>query len=271
MKIVTRADLGHGPSPAPALTMPTPRLWLHHTASEHHGPDGWRELWRFHTRTRGYADIAYSFLVDDDGTIYEGRGAGKVGAHTAGNNSTSHAICFMGALHRRAPHRAAVVAAGQLVRHGHERGWWPAQITGGHRDAPGAGTACPGIHGQAAIAEINRIASTRPDTPEEARTMGYVAARLIPGAGAHTKGVWAGRWPFVALQQDGSRWKLVGFNGARIDENGATFGFGVSVLWLPHPMAGPPIDVHMVTRGSRKGTVVVMAEDGGTFAARVSA
>jgi hypothetical protein len=43
-----------------------------------------------------------------------------------------------------------------LVRHGHQQGWWPATLTGGHRDV--RPTACPGANLYVEIAEINRQA-----------------------------------------------------------------------------------------------------------------
>jgi len=45
---------------------------------------------------KGWSDIAYSWLVDKNGTIYEGRGWGISGAHTVGYNSTAHAVCYIG-------------------------------------------------------------------------------------------------------------------------------------------------------------------------------
>lgn len=40
--------------------------------------------------------VCFSFLVGGDGTVYEGRGWGVVGAHTKGNNHDSLGIAFMG-------------------------------------------------------------------------------------------------------------------------------------------------------------------------------
>lgn len=40
--------------------------------------------------------VCFSFLVGGDGTVYEGRGWGVVGAHTKGHNHDSLGIAFMG-------------------------------------------------------------------------------------------------------------------------------------------------------------------------------
>ena len=45
---------------------------------------------------RGWVGIGYNFYIRKDGTIYEGRGWDKVGAHCSGHNSTSLGICFEG-------------------------------------------------------------------------------------------------------------------------------------------------------------------------------
>lgn len=50
----------------------------------------------FHVNTRGWNGIAYSFLISFDGTIYEGRGWGRQGAHTENRNSTAAGVCFRG-------------------------------------------------------------------------------------------------------------------------------------------------------------------------------
>lgn len=40
--------------------------------------------------------VCLSFLVGGDGTVYEGRGWGVVGAHAKGNNHDSVGVAFMG-------------------------------------------------------------------------------------------------------------------------------------------------------------------------------
>jgi hypothetical protein len=51
-----------------------------------------------------------------------------------------------------------------LLEHGVDQGWWPdATLTGGHRDAPGANTSCPGDALWAHIDDINRQAATQED------------------------------------------------------------------------------------------------------------
>lgn len=163
-RIVSRAEWGaRAPKSRRTIATPTPRLWIHHTAGGEHGAAGVRQIQRFHMDSRGWSDIAYSFLVDDDGTIYEGRGVGIAGGHTQGDNSSSHAICLMGNFENEQPTDAALDSAAHLAAYGRQQGWWH-DVTGGHRDAPGASTACPGRHLQAVL---DRIRSYDGNTEED--------------------------------------------------------------------------------------------------------
>jgi uncharacterized protein with LGFP repeats len=59
-----------------------------------------RSIYRYHTQTLGWADIAYNFLVDRFGRIWVGR-SGSVGrmargAHTLGFNNTSVGVAVLG-------------------------------------------------------------------------------------------------------------------------------------------------------------------------------
>lgn len=152
------------PKRAPHKIAPTPRLWLHHTA----GPAGQTlaAIQAYHQWSKGWNDIAYSFLATADGRAWEGRGALIAGGHTAGDNTTSHAICAVGDYSHGAPSPAMVETIAQLVAHGHRQGWWTTRrITGGHREAPGAATACPGDRLQALIPTINARAADILDGP----------------------------------------------------------------------------------------------------------
>lgn len=183
IEIVSRSQWGaRPPKSRTTIATPTPKLFLHHSAGAHRGAAGVRQIQSFHMDTRNYADIAYSFLIDGETlTIYEGRGAGVQGGHTRGHNSTSHAVCVMGNYETTAPTNALIDRIRQLVAHGHTQGWWPAQLTGGHRDV--GSTACPGQHLYDAIPQINTPAegpdvSTRIERLEEiAESLGYTITK----------------------------------------------------------------------------------------------
>ena len=103
-----------------------------------------RGVQNFHMDGRGWADIAYSFLVDVvSGDIYEGRGLGIAGGHTAGYNSTSHAICWIANTDQVNPTAKAKRAWLATLRTIEAR--FGAGPERGHRDV--APTACPGGFG----------------------------------------------------------------------------------------------------------------------------
>jgi hypothetical protein len=80
---------------------------VHHSASgngyaQADVPSLIRSFYKYHTHSLGWNDIAYNFLVDSFGTIWEGRYGGidqpVRGAHTLGFNGSSTGICVIGNL-----------------------------------------------------------------------------------------------------------------------------------------------------------------------------
>jgi hypothetical protein len=78
---------------------------VHHTVNSNsysasQGPQLLRGIYGYHTQSLGYCDIAYHFLVDRYGNLYEGRygGAGNavMGAHALGFNTSSSGVALIG-------------------------------------------------------------------------------------------------------------------------------------------------------------------------------
>lgn len=88
--------------------------------------------------------VAYHWIIDEHGTIIEGRPIDKQGGATLGHNGDTRAYCLIGDFTHHQPTAAALDAlAVQLradVAAGHLTG--PVQPTWGHRDV--VATACPG-------------------------------------------------------------------------------------------------------------------------------
>lgn len=169
------------------IETPTAELWLHHFASEHHGPVGMRAIQQYHMDSRGWSDIAYSFCVDDNGDIYEGRGVGIAGGHTKGRNTVSHAICLMGNFHQRPVPRSAMQSVAALAAHGIDRGWWTSW-TSGHRNAPGASTSCPGDYAMRAWRDLVALTDLYRSTPPTQEDTDDMHAGLIIAAYAERYG-----------------------------------------------------------------------------------
>ncbi len=151
--------------------------FVHHTVnandySRAEVPGILRSIYAYHTRSRGWSDIGYNFLVDRFGRIWEGRYGGVdrpvVGAHTLGYNDDSFAMSAIGNYEITEPSKRMVQAYGalfgwKLSLHGVNAGSNKQYVTSrnfkainGHRDADS--TACPGKYLYAKIPEIRRLA-----------------------------------------------------------------------------------------------------------------
>ena len=132
--IVTRAQWGANETwrdPVPRMGTTILAGFVHHTAttnkySPSQAPAQMRSLYAYFTKSLNYADMGYNFLVDQYGTVYEGRNACNfgdanpcdgpslpvIGAHTAGLNLNTFAISAIGNYDTKRPsHPAAMVEA----------------------------------------------------------------------------------------------------------------------------------------------------------------
>ena len=106
--IITREQWGADESArrgAPSYSGTIKAAFLHHTVtSNDYAPEQAmaqvRNLYAWYTKGLRYSDMAYNFLVDRFGRIYEGRAGGVdravIGAHTAGFNQESFAVSAIG-------------------------------------------------------------------------------------------------------------------------------------------------------------------------------
>src|SRR5690606_31099732 len=71
-----------------------------------------RSIQAFHMDGRGWSDIAYNFVVDKFGTVWEGRGGGidrpVIGAHAMGFNTGSVGVMVIGDYTQATPTAAAL-------------------------------------------------------------------------------------------------------------------------------------------------------------------
>ncbi|XP_030830158.1 peptidoglycan-recognition protein 2 isoform X1 [Strongylocentrotus purpuratus] len=119
--IVTRADWKARP-PKARLDMDTPAAFvvLHHTnMAECFTYDECCKMMRsiqdFHMDVREWDDIAYSFLVGEDGLVYEGRGWDTVGSHAPWYNFRSLGVSIMGDFTTKIPNQKAVDAVNYII------------------------------------------------------------------------------------------------------------------------------------------------------------
>ena len=190
--------------------LPVSEFWLHHSVTI--APDllppftdddaAVRTLERI-GESRFGGGISYTFPVTPVGRLYEGHSFHRQGAHTKGHNTVGAAFVLVGDYSRRAPsdeqrdtiarRMVRLHRTGKATRH---------TLNGGHRDASGNSTACPGDAAHASIADINRRAnvlwaagypmsgggSTAPIGPGSAPTTTKRALVPYPGHVHHAAG-----------------------------------------------------------------------------------
>jgi uncharacterized protein with LGFP repeats len=153
--------------------------FVHHTVNANNYtraqvPGLLRSIYAYHTRSRGWSDIGYNYLVDRFGRIWEGRAGGVdrpvVGAHTLGYNDYSFAMSAIGNYDIKQPSAALIQAYGALFAwklslHGvsaasavQKVGRKNFRAINGHRDA--GSTACPGKYLYAKIPQIRTLAAS---------------------------------------------------------------------------------------------------------------
>jgi hypothetical protein len=152
--------------------------FVHHTVNANdytraQVPSIIRGIYAYHTRSQGWSDIGYNFLVDRFGRVWEGRYGGVdrpvVGAHTLGYNDNAFAASAIGNFETARPSRAMIRAyarlfAWKLSLHGVNAADGKQYVTSryfkainGHRDA--GATACPGIYLYNKIPRIRDLAT----------------------------------------------------------------------------------------------------------------
>ncbi|WP_439741227.1 peptidoglycan recognition protein family protein [Bacillus pseudomycoides] len=116
------------------------KLIIHHTAE-----DGWDvyKTHEFHQKVRGWSGIGYNYFIEEDGTVFEGRGL-YIGAHAKGYNSKTIGICMTGNFDKYDPTLAQIDSLHSLCK------WFMKKFSIceehilGHRELEGVTKTCPG-------------------------------------------------------------------------------------------------------------------------------
>lgn len=116
-------------------------LIVHHSASVLDGP---REIQKLHMEKRGYADIAYHYLIDGAGRLYAGRDLHARGAHTGGFNTGTVGVCVLGNFENQTPPAAQLDALRSLGAH--LAATVGIEYLASHQDFQPGATVCPGHH-----------------------------------------------------------------------------------------------------------------------------
>jgi peptidoglycan hydrolase-like amidase len=147
-------------------------LAVHHTAVKgdgdtRSGAERVRALYEYHANNRGWGDVGYHYLIDEDGQIYEGKAGGKyvVAGHAYCNNIGTVGVALLGNFEVEEPSQEQLKALQWLLKdltdtynidpskniqfHGKTM---PPIV--GHRDL--LSTDCPGFYAYGTLNEIRK-------------------------------------------------------------------------------------------------------------------
>lgn len=121
MQINFRKDWGAQAARRPFKALKPSRVRgvaIHHSGVKN-GPQGLnavKAFERYHLSKPGYIAIAYGYLVDEEGIVYEGRPEGSQTGATRGYNGVTESICYTGDGDQGVP-EAALKSIKELVDH----------------------------------------------------------------------------------------------------------------------------------------------------------
>lgn len=152
------------------------------------GGVGVRSIQNFHMDFRGWSDIAYSFVIDRDTlVVYEGRGWGVRPGSQSNYNTGTWSVCVMGSFNSHIPSEGLLDTIVALIRHGVDLGHLPRTLTGGHRDAPGQSTECPGSNLHGSIPAIRNLLAS-PDMSQPLQSWSRIAYQWAMSEGIYAAG-----------------------------------------------------------------------------------
>jgi hypothetical protein len=151
------------------------KIIVHHTATTKNLDDpaqAIRDIYVWHTLSKGWGDIGYNYIIDQQGNIYEGRYGGEmvVGAHAGRGNHGSIGIAILGNYQDEDPPEAVLTSLTALIREKSEiykidtegsslfRGETYPNVMG-HRDI--MSTSCPGDKLYALLPVIRKLAKSQ--------------------------------------------------------------------------------------------------------------
>jgi hypothetical protein len=202
MTYYTRAEIGYRSAKLGGFPMggPVQEAYVHHFNSGIQAENTvagamarCRNAQDYHI-SKGWGDIGYSFLVDELGNIYEGRGWFRTGAHTYGYNDDGYGICWLGDSNVKTPSTAALRAIAECIHMGQAVGALVPNVTVlaahtvAHRDRV-PDTSCCGDPMYAQLPEIRtyvlgltpQTPTTQPQAQEEEDDMRFTAFRIPNG------------------------------------------------------------------------------------------
>jgi hypothetical protein len=256
---------GHAPPSHEPVYATIKLAFVHHTVN----PNGYTAaevpslllgIFQYHRYVRGYWDIAYNFLIDLYGRVWEGRAGGidspVRGAHAGGYNGESTGVAVLGDFMNVVPSRSALAALERLLA-------WKLSLHGrptqGHVTVvvdPGSAFYTPFAPG--AHVSLPRIAGHRDgdqtDCPGDAfyARLPSIRPRVTALAGT------AARLTFGIPSP-------VAIAGETVNASGR-----MRALGSPRGVAGAPIEVQRLLRGRRRTLATATTGADGSWSASIA-
>jgi hypothetical protein len=169
--VQSRSAWGAKPAAKPYEPMLADRITVHHTETEQAmsreaAINEMQVIQSFHQHGRGWIDIAYHFIIDGTGQIWEGRPLVVVGAHVKNKNDGNIGISLMGDFHRPKNNKPTAAQFKSLIALAR---WLsatyniPVDHILGHRDQEQ--TACPGDILYARLGELRKAVAASAAAP----------------------------------------------------------------------------------------------------------
>jgi hypothetical protein len=161
-EVMSRADWG-ARAPKCVSNHSPDRFTIHHTVTPNNDSQSpaarIRGIQSYHQNVRGWCDIGYQYLVSQDGRLWEGRGAARLGSHVGGGNTNNVGISFIGDYTNVRPTATQISATGALIAGVADRYGISLASNAkvkGHRDQ--GQTSCPGNALYARLGDIRAAA-----------------------------------------------------------------------------------------------------------------
>ncbi|MBL8764183.1 MAG: N-acetylmuramoyl-L-alanine amidase [Phycisphaerae bacterium] len=97
---------------------------------------------RYHTQSRGWADIGYHYVIDPQGRVWQGRSVGYQGAHVKDSNENNLGVMLIGNFDQQQPSPQAMASLDRFVAAQMARYRVPINRVYTHQEIKS--TACPG-------------------------------------------------------------------------------------------------------------------------------
>lgn len=132
-------------------TLPAARVFLHHSVTASAGPNATLEQDCAKMRALEYVGylrfggISYTYVITEAGRVFQGHSVGRIGAHTAGYNTTGIGIALMGNYENLPFNQKQQTVLVELLKYLRSKGYLVrSAVLTGHNQVKA--TACPGAH-----------------------------------------------------------------------------------------------------------------------------